>query len=193
MQFVGKVDVYLNRSLGSLAAIWGILGVLTLLGFAIWRMAGHMLDATSFQLGITHYIVGALWTVFMAYSEGYKGFQKSFSPRVASRAVYLKEHCTGLRFALAPFFCIGYFHATRKRIITVTVLIAMITLIVILFRYIPQPWRGVLDFGVIVGLSWGVTATLCYFVKFWFAKEVTHDPEVFVNGKMESGSGSSNA
>ena len=43
---------------------------------------------------------------------------------------------------------------------------------------IPQPWRGVLDFGVIVGLSWGIIATVIYFAKFWGASEVTFAPEV---------------
>ena len=114
----------------------------------------------------------------MAYSEGYKGFQKGYSPRVASRAVYLRDKCTGLRLALAPFFCLGFFHAPRKRKITVVILVIGISLIVLLFKYIPQPWRGVLDFGVIIGLSWGIIATVIYFAKFWVAKEVTFDPEV---------------
>jgi hypothetical protein len=36
----------------------------------------------------------------------------------------------------------------------------------------------VLDLGVVVGLSWGIIATLVFLIKFWMANEVTYDPEV---------------
>ncbi len=172
--------MYLNRQFGSVAALWGVLGAITLLSFAVTRMTGHMLEALSgkYELTVMHYIVLVLWTVFMAYSEGYKGFQKGYSPRVASRALYLRDKCTPLRFVFAPLFCMGFIHATRRRRITVVVLLVVITLIVALFRMIPQPWRGVLDVGVVVGLSWGIVATLIYLVKYWSAENVPFDPEV---------------
>lgn len=171
---------YLNRMLGTIGTIWGVAGAVTLLSFAISRMAGHTLEAFSgvYELGIWHYLVAGVWTFFMAYCEGYKGFQKGYSPRVAARALYLRDKCTWLRLILAPLFCLGFIHSTKRRKITIFVLLIMITLIVMLFRYIPQPWRGVLDLGVVVGLSWGLTATLVFVVKFWMAKEVTFDPEV---------------
>ena len=97
---------------------------------------------------------------------------------MASRAVYLRQHSTWLRLLLAPLFSIGYFHTTRAKQITVIVISIVITLIVILFRQIPQPWRGVLDVGVIVGLSWGIIATLIYYAKFVTAKVVAYDPMV---------------
>lgn len=172
--------MYLNRTLGTVATLWGVAGAVTLLMFAVTRMTGHVMEAISgeYQLGAMHYVVLALWTFFMAYSEGYKGFQKGYSPRVASRALYLRERCTPLRLLLAPLFCMGFIHATRRRRITVMILLVVITLIVALFRMIPQPWRGVLDFGVVVGLSWGIVATLVYLVKFWSATDVPFDPEV---------------
>lgn len=173
-----KQNQFLNRSLGSVGAIWGVCGALAILGYAVSKMVRATSEAFSYDLNVWHYLVMAVWTFFMAYSEGYKGFQKGYSPRVASRAVYLRDKCTGLRLALAPFFCLGFFHAPRKRKITVVILVIGISLIVLLFKYIPQPWRGVLDFGVIIGLSWGIIATVIYFAKFWVAKEVTFDPEV---------------
>lgn len=158
--------------------IWGLCGAIGILVYAITRMTGHVLEAFGENLGVWHYVTLILWTLFMAYSEGYRGFQKSFSPRVAARAVYLREKSTWLRFFLAPFFSIGFFHTTRRKQITVIVLVIVISLLVIGFRQIPQPWRGVLDFGVVVGLSWGVIATLIYFIKFALAKEVTYDAQV---------------
>lgn len=170
--------MYLNRVFGTVGTLWGVAGAITLLSFALTRMTAHTAEAFRHELGIWHYVVMVLWTGFMAYSEGYKGFQKGYSPRVAARALYLRDKCTWLRLVLAPLFCMGFFHATRKRKITVVVLLGVITAIVILFRYIPQPWRGVLDLGVVVGLSWGIIATLVYLIKFWSASEIDFDPEV---------------
>ena len=171
---------YLNRTLGTIGTLWGVGGAVTLLGFALTRMTKPMLEAFSgdFELGIWHYVVGGLWVIFMGYSEGYKGFQKGYSPRVASRALYLRDRCTWGRLLLAPLFCLGFINSTKRRRIVVFAILTVITLIVVLFKYIPQPWRGVLDLGVVVGLSWGIIATLVFLVKFWIAKEVTYDPEV---------------
>lgn len=157
---------FLGRSLGTVAMVWGMLGVICLLSYGVSKMIGHTREGFTYSLGIWHYVVLVVWTFFMAYSEGYKGFQKGFSPRVAARAVYLRDRSTWWRLILAPPFCMGFFAAPRKRQITVVVLLIGITLLVMLFRMIPQPWRGVLDFGVIVGLSWGILATLIFFAKF---------------------------
>ena len=72
---------FLNRPLGIVATLWGVAGAVTLLSFALWRMTVPMLDAFSgnYEIGILHYIVAGLWTLFMGYSEGYKGFQKGLS------------------------------------------------------------------------------------------------------------------
>ena len=32
----------------------------------------------------------------------------------------------------------------------------VIIILVLLVQMIPQPWRGIIDAGVVVGLSWGV-------------------------------------
>ena len=171
---------YLNRTLGTIGTIWGIVGAVVLLSMAISRMLGHVFEAFSgdYQLGIWHYLVGGVWLFFMAYSEGYKGFQKGYSPRVASRALYLRDKSTWLRLILAPLFVLGFINSTKRRKITIIILLVVISLIVMFFKHIPQPWRGVLDLGVAVGLSWGLIATLVFLVKFWTADKVTFDPEV---------------
>ena len=171
---------YLNRTLGTIGTIWGVAGAVILLSFAVSRMVGHTLEMLlgDYQLGILHYLVGGVWLFFMAYSEGYKGFQKGYSPRVAARALYLRDRCTWLRLFLAPLFCLGFINSTKRRKITIAIIFVAVTLIVMLFKHIPQPWRGVLDLGVAVGLSWGLIATLVFLVKFWMAEKVTFDPEV---------------
>jgi hypothetical protein len=57
---------------------------------------------------------------------------------------------------LAPLFCMGYIYATRRRQIVSFALTTMIICFVLIARSMPQPWRGILDAGVVVGLSLGV-------------------------------------
>ncbi len=101
----------------------------------------------------------------MAYFEGYKGFQKGFSPRVAARLYFLLENVTYKRLLLAPLFCLGFFDAERKRIIFIYCLTSAIFLIVRFVEQVPMPWRGILDVGVVVGLSWGLLSVTFYSIK----------------------------
>ncbi len=172
------VQKYLNGQIGNLAAIWGVAGACAILGFAIFRMLGHVIEGFQQPLNVTHYAVMIPWLFFMLYSEGYKGFQKGYSPRVAARANYLREHSTFVRAIFAPLFCMGFFHSTKKRKIVIWILLTGITLLVVLFQYISQPWRGVLDLGVVLGLTWGVVATLIFFFKYWFGDASAADPEI---------------
>ena len=64
--------------LGYLGAFWGLAGIAALLGFSIWRLAAVAADAWSYEFYIYHWIVLAAHVVFMAWSEGYRGFQQSF-------------------------------------------------------------------------------------------------------------------
>jgi hypothetical protein len=69
---------------------------------------------------------------------------------------------TVLRLLLAPLFCMGFFHAhTRRRIVTIC-LTAGILLLVLLVRLLEQPWRGIIDAGVALGLSWGLISLLLF-------------------------------
>lgn len=142
--------------LGTLAIIWALLGVFALLGNAIYRLALISIAAFDHPMSWLHWLVLIVWVLFMAHREGYAGFQKGFSPRVAARVAYLRDHPTALRALLAPLFCMGFFHIVRRRQIVVIALTAMIVLFVVIARQLPQPWRGIVDLGVVVGLLWGV-------------------------------------
>jgi len=52
--------------------------------------------------------------------------------------------------------------ATRKRLIVSWILLGTILLVVFLIRLLPQPWRGIIDGGVVAGLGLG-TLSLIYF------------------------------
>jgi len=57
----------------------------------------------------------------------------------------------------------GYIHATNRRKILSIGLTIMIICFVIIARLLPQPWRGIVDAGVVVGLAIGVIS-IFYFL-----------------------------
>ena len=114
----------------------------------------------------------------MAWSEGYRGFQQSFSPRLVARAKYLIAHPRPANVLLAPLFCMGYFRTTRRRLISVYALTVFIVLLIIAVRWLPQPWRGIVDAGVVVGLTWGLISMGAFTLKALAAADYPYAPEV---------------
>lgn len=145
-----------------LAAAWGIGGVLALLVYAIVRLGIFAFVLFDIELGWHHVALLAANVAFMAYSEGYRGFHRAFAPRTVARARHLRDHPSTLRAVLAPLFCMGFFHATRRRLIGTYALTTMIIIFVAIARSLDQPWRGILDAGVVVGLAWGVISLLAF-------------------------------
>jgi len=171
--FFGEVDVsYL------IAIFWGLGAILLLLGSAIYRLGLISLDMFSYPMGWLHWLALFVSLVFMGFSEGYRGFQKGFSPRVASRIYYLAQNPTPLRLLLAPAFCLGLFDVERKRqMITLTLMVAIV-LVVQVVHLMPQPWRGIIDAGVVLGLGWGVITLLIFTVSAFVSREFEHVPEM---------------
>ena len=150
-----------------LVAAVGIAFITWLLGNAIARLTPLALEPwrdgslSSFQK-----LLWIGWFAGNAYFEGYKGFQQRFSPRVVGRAAYLGDHPTLLRVILAPFFVLSLFHAKRAQLVfRWGFLIALYTLIWFV-SHVPQPWRGIIDGGVVVGLAWGLVAVWYFFVQY---------------------------
>ena len=123
-------------------------------------MALELVNSSMSQL---HWLALAFSVIYMAYAEGYKGFHLGFARRVVVRARYLADNPRALHVLLAPLFCMGYIYATRKRQIVSFALTVMIICFVLIARSMPQPWRGILDAGVVVGLSLGVLS-IAYFL-----------------------------
>lgn len=146
-------------------AVWGITGVVALLLYAVVRLAPIALEALNGPLGTLHYtaLLGSL--VFFGYTEGYRAFQLQFSPRVVARALSLREEATWPRILLAPAFAMGFFGATRRRMIVSWVLTLGIILLIRLVGATPQPWRGIIDAGVVFALAWGAVAIGVYAVR----------------------------
>jgi hypothetical protein len=125
-----------------------------------------------------HWTSFILIIYFMAYFEGFRAFQQGFSPRVAARARYLYDHPKLVHTLLAPLFCMAYFHALRRRQITSISVTIGIIILVILVRLTPQPWRGIIDFGVVVGLAWGLIALFIFSVRAFTSDTFDYSPEV---------------
>src|SRR5262245_2697680 len=147
------------------AGIWGVLGFAALLGQAIYRLSGVALAGLRMPFDAIHWAALTTWVVFAAWSEGYRAFQKQVAPRVVARAQYLTRHPRALFAALAPLYCMGLIHATRRRLVTSWCVLLGIVGLVIAVRQLHQPWRGIVDAGVVIGLAWGVVAIAVYFVR----------------------------
>ncbi len=154
----------LPKTMGWIGSIWGVLGVCGTLITAIFRLSPVIAASLKMELTAFHYACYGASLVFFGYTEGYKAFQKQFSPRVVARALTLVHRPKPLRILLAPLFCMGFFGANKKRLIVSWVLAAGIIGLIKLVGITPQPWRGMIDLGVVVALGWGVAAIL----GFWF-------------------------
>ena len=143
--------------------LWGVAGVLLLLGQAVYRLLPYALELVDHRLGALEIAVLVGWVVINGYSEGHRGFHRAFAPRVIARAQALDADPRPLLVVLAPLYCMGLLHATRKRLIVSWILTLAIVGIVIVVRMIDQPWRGIIDAGVVVGLAWGA-ASMIYFL-----------------------------
>ena len=160
-------------------SFWGIAGVTMLLGSAIWRLspiAVHPLRTG--QLEAHHWVILIIWVLGMAYAEGYRGFHTRFSPRTAARALYLAYRPSVLRGILAPFFSMGFFGATRRVMITAWSITSMIVCLVLMVHQLEQPWRGIVDAGVVVGLAIGLASLLWFFVRGLVRGQLPADPQV---------------
>ena len=146
-------------------AIWGVLGVVLLLCRALYQLTPLALEPiVSSSLALPHWLLLLAWVGFNAYAEGYVGFHRKFSPRVVGRALYLGRNPTLLRVLFAAPYCIGLFHAPRKTMITSWTLVFVIAVVVFGVRHVPQPWRGIIDAGVVVGLGIGLVSLVARFL-----------------------------
>jgi hypothetical protein len=56
----------------------------------------------------------------------------------------------------------GLLHATRRRLVASWTILALIVAAIATVRGFPQPARGIVDLGVVVGLAWGLAALLAF-------------------------------
>lgn len=168
----------MNRA-KKIGAAWGIGGILLLLLDALFRLSPYALDGLTARLSLLQWIVVIVWCVFMIAAEGYRGFQKHFSPRVVARAQYIAKEGSVFEIILAPLFCIGYFRAPLRRMVAMySLTLGIIALIIIIHITAMQPWRGILDLGVVLGLSYGLVSIGIFVIRAYKTHRYVADPEV---------------
>ena len=174
-------------AIGNIAAVWGIVGVCMLLLSALLRLAPVAWDALTGPLTGGQWAFTVGFAVFMAYGEGYRGFQKAFSPRVIARARWLRHRPSPARVLLAPMFCMGLFHATAKRMKVSWSITSMVVLLIVSVGQLPAPWRGLVDAGVVLGLTWGLLAILGWGVWTLRGGPLPVPPDVPDNASLKTG------
>jgi len=145
---------------------WGLLGVFAFIASAVVRLSPRMLEALQQPLGPWQWLVLLTFTAYMAYAEGYKGFHLNFAPRIVVRAIHLRESASPLHALLAPLFCMGFIHATRRRQLVSLLVTSGIVVVVLVVSQAPQPWRGIIDTGVVTGLVLGLTSMVWHWLRF---------------------------
>ena len=163
--------------IGMIGAAWGIVGLSLIFGSALYRLYPYAQELLETPFVWYHWLALVASLLFMGYAEGSKGFHLKFSPRAAARALDLKHNPTGTRVLFAPFFCMGFFHATRRRKIVAYSLTAMIALLIVMVRQLDQPWRGIVDAGVLLGLGWGLVSIWIFTAIAFFGKGFDVSPE----------------
>jgi len=106
-----------------------------------------------------------LWVIFNGYGEGYRAFQLRFSPRVVLRAHELARDPSPLKVLLAPFYCMNLVYAPKVRLIISWLAVGLIFCAVYAVRQLDQPWRGIVDMGVVVALAWGIIAMVYFHLR----------------------------
>lgn len=147
---------------------WGVFGVIGIIASAVFKLLPRIIELGNHSFAIQHWLLLLVFTPYMAYAEGYKGFYLNLAPRVQARALYLRDTGRPLLALAAPFFCMGYFYATRRRMLTSWIVSSSIVLLVAVVSRVPQPWRGLIDVGVVVGLVIGIAALCWYWLRFEF-------------------------
>jgi hypothetical protein len=146
--------------LRAFAVAWAMVGWSAVLAFAIVRLSAVAAEAWQFDFTLPQWLVLIVNSLLMLWAEGYRGFQRRFSPRAAARVLHLHQAASPLHAALAPAFCVGLVGATPRMLRMTWIGAGLIVLAVLVVQRFPQPWRGIFDVGVVLGLSWGLHSFL---------------------------------
>jgi hypothetical protein len=173
-----RVREHSFSGLGALAYAWGVGGVCLLLASAVFRLLPLAFEPVRAGMSALEWAAYVGSIAFMAYTEGHRGFGRSFSPRVVARALWLRQHPRPLLVALAPLFCMAFFHASRVRLVVAWTILIGVVALVLGVRGLDQPWRGIVDAGVVVGLSWGLFSIAANLVRARQGRPPAIDPRL---------------
>lgn len=140
--------------------IWAIGGVLLVLAKAVVGLMPLVTEALGAPLSTGLWLATGAWVAFMIYAEAYRGFHLRFNPCVVARAHWLAENRRPWLVLIAPFFAMGLLYGSKRRLITSWVITIGVVILVILVGTLDQPYRGIIDLGVVIGLGLGGASLL---------------------------------
>jgi hypothetical protein len=147
-----RLSTFKRHALG----LWGIVQVVSVLANAIKRLlpiALHPFQQNN--LSAPQWALYVAWCVYMTYAEGYKAFQQKFSPMVVDRAYGIVDNANIFNTLLAGPYAMGLFGADKKRMIVSWAITAGVFSLVKIVKFLPYPYRSIVDGGVVCGLSYG--------------------------------------
>lgn len=140
-------------------AAFGVLQVSAFLALAIFRIAPRAVEPwTHGMLSSPQQLLFIAWIGLNLYTEGYRGFQMRFSPRVVARAAQLGRDPRPMDLLLALPFCLSLIRAEPRQMLVRWGFVGALYTLIFFVRMLPQPWLGIIDGGVVVGLAWGVVS-----------------------------------
>ena len=158
----------------TLTSLYAVLGFVSIVANAMKRLVPIALEpfrsttdtlSTNLPLTPVQIISYVIMCTMMLYVEGYKGFQKKFSPMFIARAATLQKTSPWYHKVLAPFYSMGLFHATKKRKIVSWSLMIGVSILIGLVKRLSYPYRSIVDGGVIVGLGYGTLSIIFIYLK----------------------------
>lgn len=150
----------------TILCLWGVVQVVSVLANAIKRLLPIALQPLQQNdLSASQWALYVAWCAYMIYAEGYKAFQQKFSPMVVDRAYGIVDRANVFNTLLAGPYAMGLFGADKKRMIVSWAITAGVFSLVKIVKYLPYPYRSIVDGGVVCGLSYGAISIVALTVK----------------------------
>lgn len=167
---------------------WGVIGCMLLISSGVYRVVPHAIEPVwpEYSLRPFELVLYVGFIGFQAWAEGYRGFQKGVVPRILARAQWLTDHPERVHPIVAPLFVTGLFGMQRRALIVRYVFIVLIIGVIVAMKFVPQPWRGIVDGGVVIGLAWGVVAMGVGLVQLFRGIVPDADPQIPEHWSTES-------
>lgn len=145
-------------------SLWAVGGVGLTFVEAIYRLGARALDTIAAGLTSLEWLALGVSTLLLGYVEGYRALQRRFTPRVVARAYELEQTPHLAWKLLGPFYVLSLLGDERRTVIRAWRAVALIVAAVFAVRALPNPWRGIVDAGVAVALTWGLGALVVQYV-----------------------------
>lgn len=144
----------------TLVAAWALIGLSAVFLNAIVRLGARALDTLAGGLTTGQWAVLVVLTLMFVYTEGIRGIQGRFAPRVAVRLHELLRRRRLHWDVLGPLYLLSLVGAPPRTLVRSWAGVTAIIIAVMIVRTFAEPWRGITDFAVVTALGWGLVAII---------------------------------